>query len=81
VEGRWRLDGENQLVFLQEFQMLTGEMAKKNNEKEAIAAGRLRGNEITFTIGDAVYKGTVNGNSMEGKVTRGGKTSDWKALR
>jgi hypothetical protein len=81
VEGRWRLDGEMQLVFLQEFQMLTGEMANKNNDKEPITSGRLRGNEITFTVGDAVYTGTVNGNSMEGKVIRGDKTSEWKAIR
>ena len=39
VEGRWRLQGENQLVFLQEFQMLTGEMATKSG-KEQITGGK-----------------------------------------
>ena len=80
VEGRWKLQGENQLVFLQEFQMLSGEMAVKNT-KEPISGGRLRGNEITFNVGDAVYKGIVNGDSMEGTVAKGGKTSEWKASR
>lgn len=80
VEGRWRLQGENQLVFLQEFQMLTGEMATKSG-KEQITEGKLRGNEITFTVGDAVYKGVVKDNTMEGTFTKAGKTSEWKAVR
>jgi hypothetical protein len=80
VEGRWRLQGENQVVFLQEFQMLTGEMATKNN-KEPITGGRLRGNDITFTVGDAVYRGVVKDNTMEGTFTKAGKTSEWKAIR
>lgn len=80
VEGRWRLQGENQLVFLQEFQMLTGEMATKSG-KEQITEGKLRGNEITFTVGDAIYKGVVKDNTMEGTFSKAGKTSEWKAIR
>jgi hypothetical protein len=32
----------------------------------AISAGRMRGEEITFTVGNAVYTGRVDGNSIKG---------------
>ena len=31
--------------------------------------GRLRGEKITFTIGDAVYNGRVEGDTIRGTVT------------
>jgi SAM-dependent methyltransferase len=79
VEGRWRM-GESEIVFLQEFQMLSGEITTKN-KKETITDGKLRGSAITFSVGDAVYNGTVGENSMEGTCTKGGKTTQWKAVR
>jgi hypothetical protein len=36
-----------------------------------LTGGRLRGEEITFTIGNAVYNGRVQGNTIRGTVTGG----------
>ena len=37
-----------------------------------ITDGKLRGDEITFTVGNAVYTGRVQGNTIRGTVTGGG---------
>jgi hypothetical protein len=34
-----------------------------------------------MTIDGAQYAGRVNGNTIEGTVTAGGKTATWKATR
>jgi hypothetical protein len=80
VEGRWRLQGESQLVLLQEFQVISGDLSSKG-KKEVISDGRLKGNEITFTVDDTVYTGIIDGNTMQGTATRNGKTSEWRAVR
>ena len=43
--------------------------------------GRLRGDEITFTAGDAGYKGKVTGNTIEGTITTPAGTTPWRATR
>jgi hypothetical protein len=43
-----------------------------------ITEGKLNGNEITFTAGDAVYTGKVHGRSIEGATKSGTK---WNARR
>jgi hypothetical protein len=80
VEGSWKLEGDGKIIFLQNFQMLTGEVTK-NNKAETISEGRLRGTDITFTVGATVYTGTVEGNNMKGTFTINGKTTEWKASR
>jgi hypothetical protein len=67
VEGAWQL-GQDTLTFTQQYQMLSGTVGST-----AISAGRLNGEEITFTAGSRTYKGRVNGNTMTG--------SDWSASR
>ena len=42
--------------------------------------GRLRGDRITFKVGNAEYTGSVSGDSMKGNVT-GGAISTWSASR
>jgi len=42
--------------------------------------GRLRGEEITFTAGNAKYTGRVSGNTMSGTMT-GGSGGAWTATR
>jgi hypothetical protein len=80
VEGGWKIDGIGKLVFLQNFQMLTGELTK-GNKTETISEGRLRGTEITFTAGGILYTGTVDGDSMKGTFNSDGKKVEWKASR
>lgn len=74
VEGTWQV-GQSPLVLTQQFQMLSGTLGGA-----AIADGRLRGNDISFTVGGARYTGTVNGSSMKGTVT-GGPGGNWTAAR
>ena len=43
-----------------------------------IADGKLRGDEITFKAGDAVYTGRLQGNTLRGTVSGG---AAWSATR
>ena len=46
-----------------------------------IANGKLRGDQITFEAGSSRYTGRVNGDTIEGTMTSGGSTSNFKASR
>jgi SAM-dependent methyltransferase len=72
VEGTWQL-GQEALTLKQTFQRFTGTLGGK-----PISEGKLRGDEITFTVGTAKYTGRVNGNSMKGTGSAGGA---WSATR
>jgi hypothetical protein len=65
VEGTWAL-GNNDLVLKQRFQMLSGSLGSG-----MITGGRLRGDEITFAVGNAKYTGKVEGNTIRGTVSGG----------
>jgi hypothetical protein len=65
VAGTWRL-GQADLALTQSFQMITGTLTAGG--KSTPIAGRLNGEEITFTAGDAKYTGRVNGAAMSGEV-------------
>ena len=75
VAGNWRLP-QGTLRFEQNFQMLSGML-----NKQPIANGRLKGDEISFTVGDAQYIGRVNGNVISGEVKGGPRPGPWKATR
>lgn len=74
VGGSWRL-GPDTLRFEQNFQMLSGTLGKT-----PIADGRLKGEEISFTVGDTQYTGRVKGNAMSGDM-KGPRSGQWKATR
>jgi hypothetical protein len=74
VEGAWQLP-QGTLTLKQNFQNLTGTLGSA-----AIADGKLRGEEITFKVGNAVYTGRVQGNSARGTIT-GGSGGTWTATR
>jgi precorrin-6B methylase 2 len=74
VGGTWKI-GQNNLVLKQQFQMLSGTLGSN-----AISAGRMHGDEITFTAGGAVYTGRVDGNSMKGTI-KGGSGGTFTATR
>lgn len=78
VDGRWQMT-QGELVLKQSFQMVGGELASARNSTP-ITNGRLRGDEIVFTVGDAVYSGRVSAGRMEGNVTRRGATARWSAM-
>jgi len=80
VEGRWKLQPAGELVFLQEFQMVKGEIIS-GGKKETFSDGKIRGDEITFTAGNIVYKGKIRGNVIEGTAENGKSITKWTATR
>jgi SAM-dependent methyltransferase len=79
VGGVWKMP-QGELKLQQEFQMVTGALTS-GGASTSIDGGRLRGDAIMFTVDGAQYAGRVRGDTMEGTVTIGGKTSPWKATR
>ncbi len=80
VEGTW-VSGRDEIKFAQEFQMVHGSMSSTGGKVAPVLNGRMRGDQIGFTSGNARYDGKVNGNRIEGTVTSGGKTTPWTATR
>jgi methyltransferase family protein len=74
VEGTWRTP-QGDLTLTQQFQVITGTLGST-----PISNGKLHGNDITFSVGDAQYSGKVNGTSMQGSV-KGGKGGTWTATK
>jgi precorrin-6B methylase 2 len=66
VAGTWQLP-QGTLTLNQEFQMVNGTLGST-----AISGGRLRGDAITFTVGNTVYNGRVEGNTIRGTISSGG---------
>ena len=79
VQGIWRFD-DGSLVLSQKFQRITGTLTTRATAGE-ISAGRLRGDEISFSIGRAQYRGRVDGAVIKGTVTTGGSIARWAARR
>ena len=79
VEGLWQLP-QGELTLKQKFQMFSGTL-KSGAKVTPIKYGRLKGNEITFTVGNAEYSGLVAGNAMQGTLKNGSKTANWNATR
>jgi hypothetical protein len=71
AEGTWQMP-QGTLTLTQKFQMLSGTLGSTP------VTGRLRGDEITFSAGNAKYTGRVNGTTMSGDVGGGGK---WTATK
>jgi hypothetical protein len=74
VEGTWRTP-QGDLTLTQQFQVISGTLGST-----AISNGKLHGNDITFSAGDAQYTGKVSGNSMQGTI-KGGKGGTWTATK
>jgi hypothetical protein len=72
AEGTWQL-GEAELKLKQSYQMLSGTLGPTE-----ITDARMKGNEISFTVGNVSYTGTLNGKSMSGTVS-GGNNATWTA--
>jgi hypothetical protein len=79
VEGTWR-SPQGDLALTQSFQMLSGTQ-RSGTTSTPIANGRLTGDQIAFTVGNARYSGRVSGNAIEGTVTTGSSSTQWRATR
>ena len=67
VAGAWQL-GTETLTLTQQYQNVTGTLGSA-----PITAGKLNGEEISFTAGGRTYTGRVTGTSMSG--------AGWSATR
>ena len=74
VEGTWQMP-QGELTLKQTFQMITGTL--KSGNATTPVNGKVNGDQISFTAGNASYTGRVNGNAIEGMV--GG--NKWSATR
>jgi hypothetical protein len=74
VNGVWQV-ADRDLKLEQKFQMISGTLGS-----DPITDGRLRGDEVTFNVGNVKYTGRVNGNSMSGTAS-GGTNGTWTATR
>lgn len=79
VEGRWKfLDGE--LIINQKFQFISG-YYRSSSKVLTIDKGRIKGEEISFTLGSTHYNGLIVGNNMTGTFRSGNKKGSWNAFK
>ena len=78
VEGTWRF-AQNDLRLTQSFQSVGGSLAGSSGG--VVTDGKLKGDQISFTIGAGQFSGRVNGDVIEGTLTANGKTNSWRATR
>ncbi len=74
VAGTWQMS-QGTLTLNQTFQNVSGTLGGT-----PISDGKLRGDEITFKVGNATYTGRAQGNSLRGTVT-GGSGGSWTATQ
>ena len=79
IEGRWKMP-RGELALKQTYQMLSGTM-KVGNASTLIKAGKVTGQRMTFSVGNTVYNGLVNGNSIEGVSKSRTGEAQWSATR
>jgi precorrin-6B methylase 2 len=78
VEGTWKLS-EGELKIKQRFQTFSGTL--KSGANITPVNGKLSGDLINFSIGNANYTGSVGGSTMEGTAECGGSTTKWTATQ
>jgi hypothetical protein len=79
VEGTWRLP-QGELTLKQTFQDLSGTLASAG-ASVPVLFGRMRGDQIMFTAAGAEYVGRISNGTMQGAVTRDGRTERWEGTK
>jgi precorrin-6B methylase 2 len=79
VEGTWKLP-QGELTVTQIFQTFFGTL-KSGPNSMSVLDGKLSGDRIRFSVGEANYSGQVSGGTMQGTFTPGGSTAPWNAVR
>jgi precorrin-6B methylase 2 len=77
VDGVWQFPN-GELTIKQQFQHFTGSITM-NGVAHQISDGKLRGDQITFTVEGVAHTGTVAGDRMAGTITGG--SGQWTATR
>ena len=78
VEGNWRLP-QGELSLKQTFQTVNGTLTTAG--KSTDVTGKLRGTQITWSVGGQEYSGVVRGNQIEGTTRAGSGSTNWTATR
>ena len=79
VAGTWQLP-QGQLVLGQQFQVVTGSLRNPDGAVPVLN-GRLRGDQISFSVGGVEYTGRVSGDVMDGRAVAGRINTVWHATR
>jgi SAM-dependent methyltransferase len=79
ASGTWQLS-PGRLTLTQTFQKVSGTLAAWGATRP-VTGGRLRGNQLTFSVGSSQYDVRVTGNTMEGTVTTGAKSQAFRATK
>jgi SAM-dependent methyltransferase len=79
VEGTWLMP-QGELALVQGYQYFKGWYFSNGGTRE-IARGRVRGNELNFTLDGVSYSGRINGDVIEGTVGHEGASARWTATR
>jgi hypothetical protein len=74
VAGSWRTP-KGELTLTQTFQMISGTLGRQPVEN-----GRLRGHEISFTVGGLTYTGRVDRDRMRVSTTVDDQVTHWTAV-
>jgi hypothetical protein len=77
--GSWQLAEGVWLLLEQSYQKIYGTY-QIDSIAVPIENGRLRGEEVSFTVNSVVYTGRINGDTMTG-VAKGRVTREWHATR
>jgi hypothetical protein len=79
VAGTWLLPF-GKLTLSQDVQMLAGTLSSADRSTP-LDSGRLRGDEISFTVAGVNYTGRVSGDVMEVSTSSNGAPRAWTATR
>ncbi len=79
VEGYWDAPG-GELTLIQDFQRVYGTL-KHDGASLTLLDGKLRGDEVEFRAGDALYRARYRAGVLEGTVTSGRVAQPWTATR
>lgn len=85
VEGTWNVtlkpaggaEQKGTLELKQKFQEVTGS-AKLSDKNDELRDAKLKGDELTFTLGDTTYTAKVNGSKLSGKDDKSGSLTGEK---
>ena len=79
VGGTWKTS-RGDLTLKQEFQMLTGALAR-GNVTGVVSEGKMNGDQIMFTAAGTQYSGRITGNSIAGTYKGSDGSGNWTATK
>jgi SAM-dependent methyltransferase len=80
LAGRWLLDSGALLEVTQMHQVLHGTL-RDEGVREPVVQARVRGYEVSFTVGERLFTGRLSGDRIDGTERRGGVSRPWHATR